>query len=256
VKTDTLRTVSDTCYNGTNGAIYLTTSGGNGPYTYSWPQLSGNTSDNATSLAAGTYTTVITDAHGCQETVTNTVTEPAQPLLTITPGDTLLSFGDTIVLSSQFGPASLGSPSSYLWTENNGGTLSCLNCPSPVMYSTDSLNVYTVQVTYNNNLCTATATRTIFVSQQDTFAVADAFSPNGDGKNDTYYILSKEVNSFHMDIYNRWGETVFTADDINQKWDGTFQGKPQPEGVYTVFFSMEYGKNKSVQKTSSLTLFR
>ena len=256
VKTDTLRTVSDTCYNGTNGAIYLTTSGGNGPYTYSWPQLSGNTSANATSLAAGTYTTVITDAHGCQETVTNTVTEPAQPSLTITPGDTLLSFGDTIVLSSHFGPASLGSPSAYVWTENNSGTLSCLNCPAPVLYSTDSFNVYTLQVTYNNNLCTTTATRTVFVSQQDTFAVADAFSPNGDGKNETYYILSKEVKSFHMDIYNRWGETVFTADDINQKWDGTFQGKPQPEGVYTIFFSMEYGKNKSVQKTATITLFR
>jgi gliding motility-associated-like protein len=255
IVTDTISTLSDTCFGGTNGAITLATTGGYGPYSYSWTQIPGNTSNAASSLAAGTYTTIVTDTHGCRDTVSYTITEPAQPELTILPNDTTLSYGDTIMLSSVFGPASLGTPSAYLWSDTNA-TLSCTTCPNPHMTSSDSTNTYYLQVTYNNKLCTMTAKTTIIVSQLDTFAVADAFSPNGDGKNDTYYIMAKEVRSFHMDIYNRWGQTVFSTDDITQAWDGTFKGQPQPEGVYSLFFALEYGKNKVMKKTASLTLLR
>lgn len=255
VSTDTTSVIKDTCYGGTNGAIFLTTSGGFGPYTYSWPQVSGNTGSSATSLAAGTYSTVITDAHGCQETVSYTVTQPAQPSLTILPFDTTLTFGDTIHLSPQFGPASLGSPNGYLWTDTNSA-LSCTTCAVPTVISTDSISAYSLQLTYNNGQCTITATTTVVVNQLDTFAVASAFTPNGDGMNDTYYIRSKNVKSFHMDIYDRWGQTVFSTNDITQGWDGTFKGTPQPTGVYTVFFSIEYGKNKSAERTAGITLLR
>ena len=247
--------VDDTCYGFSDGSILLTPTGGFGPYTYSWTQQPSNTTNQATSLAAGTYTAIVTDAHGCQETVTDSVGQPAQPVLAILPPDTTLRYGDTIQLSSDFGPASLGSPFSYLWTDTNS-TLSCTTCPMPMMSSNDSLNTYTLVVHYNNNFCTASATTTIIVSQQDTFAVGDAFSPNGDGKNDTYFIQAKEVKSFHMDIFDRWGQAVFSTDDITKGWDGTFKGTPQPTGVYMVFFSLQYSTNKSVQRTSSLTLFR
>src|SRR5208282_4201853 len=90
--------INDTCYGYTDGSIVLTTTGGFGPYTYSWQDISGNTTDSATSLGAGGYTTAITDAHGCLETVTDTVYQPAQPVLTILPPDTILSHGDTIHL--------------------------------------------------------------------------------------------------------------------------------------------------------------
>jgi gliding motility-associated-like protein len=256
VITDTVSTEQDTCYGSSNGAIYLTTNGGFGPYTYAWQNPASNTTDSATGLAAGSYTAVITDSHGCQETVTYTITQPEQPILSILPGDTTIGFGDTIQLFTQFGPASLGTPSVYSWTADPSGTLSCLNCPVPYMTSNDSINTYSVQVTYNNNLCTATATVTIKVTALDTFAVADAFTPNGDGINDKYIIQAKEVKNFHMDIFDRWGQTVFSTDDITQGWDGTYKGKPQPQGMYTVFFSLQYGQNKSVQKTSGLMLFR
>ena len=252
--------INDTCYGYADGSIALTTTGGFGPYTYSWPQLSGNSSNSASSLGAGSYTTVITDAHGCIETVSDTVNQPAQPILNILPPDTILSYGDTIQLISVFGPSSLGAPLSYLWTDTNS-TLSCLTCPNPMMHSTDSINTYWLQIYYNNNFCADSVYRTIRVEQLDSFGMGDAFSPNGDGLNDTYYVPVTNlsgVRSFRMDIYDRWGQLVYTSNDVTQGWDGKYKGTPQPEGVYVVFFSIEYGqyKYKSASRTTTLTLFR
>jgi gliding motility-associated-like protein len=175
--------------------------------------------------------------------------------LSILPADTTLTFGDTIQLYGVFGPASLGAPTAYLWADTNSA-LTCTTCASPRVISTDSISQYSLQLTYNNGLCTVSATTTVTVNQLDTFAVADAFSPNGDRKNDTYYIQSKQVKSFHMDIFDRWGQTVFSSDDITQGWDGNFKGVAQPTGVYTVYFSIVYGKDKSAQRTATITLFR
>jgi gliding motility-associated-like protein len=252
--------INDTCYGYTDGSIALTTTGGFGPYTYSWPQLPGNSANSATSLGAGGYSTTITDAHGCPETITDTVYQPAQPVLTIMPPDTILSHGDTIHLVPVFGPSSLGVPLTYLWTDTNA-TLSCLTCPNPVMSSTDTLNTYWLVITYNNNFCADSAYRTIRVGQLDTFAMADAFSPNGDGLNDLYFVPVSNiagVRSFHVDIFDRWGMLVYTSNDVTQGWDGTYKGTPQPQGVYVVFFSIEYGQYqiRSASRTTTVTLFR
>ena len=129
------------------------------------------------------------------------------------------------------------------------------------MHSTDSINTYWLQIYYNNNFCADSVYRTIRVEQLDSFGMGDAFSPNGDGLNDTYYVPVTNlsgVRSFHMDIYDRWGQLVYTSDDVTQGWDGKYKGTPQPEGVYVVFFSIEYGqyKYKSASRTTTLTLFR
>ncbi|WP_186280099.1 T9SS type A sorting domain-containing protein [Fluviicola chungangensis] len=63
------------CFGGNTGAINLTPTGGVGPYTYNWG--GGVTSEDRTSLTAGSYSVTITDANGCTGTVSPTVTQPA-----------------------------------------------------------------------------------------------------------------------------------------------------------------------------------
>jgi gliding motility-associated-like protein len=257
IAADTLYTVQNTCYDSSDGRIVLApTSGGTAPYTYAWPQVAGDQADSATGLAPGTYQVVITDAHGCSDTITTILTPAVQPVLTILPLDTTITLGDTIQLNSQFGPASLGTPT-YTWIDTTH-MLSCLTCPAPLTSPTDSVNTYILIATYNNH-CAVSVTDIIKVSQLDTFVIPTAFTPNGDGKNDTYYIIpgnANDVKSFHMDIYSRWGELVFTTDNINGQWDGTFKGKPQPSEIYTIYFNIEYGKNKSASRTASISLLR
>lgn len=59
------------------------------------------------------------------------------------------------------------------------------------------------------------------------------FSPNGDGDNDTWVVdglWSYPLNK--ITIFNRWGKTVFEADNYQNDWDGTYSGKALPEGTY------------------------
>ncbi len=65
-------------------------------------------------------------------------------------------------------------------------------------------------------------------------ALPDAFSPNGDSRNDTFYIPHLcPIYGYTIRIYNRWGQLVYESKDINTGWDGTYKGKPQPADSYT-----------------------
>lgn len=62
----------------------------------------------------------------------------------------------------------------------------------------------------------------------------NAFSPNGDGINDTFKAKAgaKSIVELNAAIYNRWGQMVFKFRDINDEWDGTYKGHPVKDGVY------------------------
>ncbi|KUG09048.1 hypothetical protein ASU33_19685 [Solirubrum puertoriconensis] len=78
------------CFGGSNGSINLTPTGGTGPYTYNWGSVS---TEDRTSLVAGTYTVTITDANGCTGTVSATVTQPPAPVSGTTVVTNIACFG-------------------------------------------------------------------------------------------------------------------------------------------------------------------
>jgi len=63
--------------------------------------------------------------------------------------------------------------------------------------------------------------------------VSDLMSPNGDGKND-FWIIHDPVDIAGCDVmvYNRWGQQVFSSNNYDNTWDGTYQGEPLPDGSY------------------------
>lgn len=69
--------------------------------------------------------------------------------------------------------------------------------------------------------------------------VPNAFTPNQDGVNDLFKQLDcATMLSFNMRIFNRWGEMMFETSDINQGWDGTYNGKQCEMGAYV--YVIEY----------------
>jgi gliding motility-associated-like protein len=63
--------------------------------------------------------------------------------------------------------------------------------------------------------------------------VPRVFTPNGDGTNDVLKPILVGIANFHyFNVYNRWGNLVFTTQDANQGWDGRFKGVPQPIESY------------------------
>lgn len=67
--------------------------------------------------------------------------------------------------------------------------------------------------------------------------IYNAFSPNGDGINDKLTVKSsatKGIVEFRAIIYNRWGQKLYEWTDINDGWDGTYNGSPVKQGTYFV----------------------
>lgn len=88
------------------------------------------------------------------------------------------------------------------------------------------------------------------------FFLPDAFTPNNDGRNDVLKLHGKNINLKVFAIYNRWGQEVFRTSNINNGWDGSFHGAPQPVGTY--FYHIRYTDNKGSDQLRSgdVTLLR
>ncbi|MES2689989.1 MAG: gliding motility-associated C-terminal domain-containing protein, partial [Bacteroidota bacterium] len=85
------------------------------------------------------------------------------------------------------------------------------------------------------------------------------FTPNNDGLNDHYVPVGNDVTDFKMDIYNSWGELVFTSHHINNGWNGSFKNKPSGDGVYVYQAAYSGYKNKRLQTfyvKGNITLMR
>lgn len=80
--------------------------------------------------------------------------------------------------------------------------------------------------------------------------VPTAFSPDGDGTNDVFKAEGCLPELFKLQVYNSWGQRVFYSENISKGWDGKFNGKPAPEGMYA--WSVEYtGSARSYQLNQS-----
>ena len=65
-----------------------------------------------------------------------------------------------------------------------------------------------------------------------TFFVPNAFTPNGDGRNDKFEPKMSNIVSYKLMIFNRWGERIFTSHDPSNQWDGTVNGREVQIDVY------------------------
>jgi gliding motility-associated-like protein len=81
--------------------------------------------------------------------------------------------------------------------------------------------------TYNTTLivhnifgCVDTITHQIVIDPEFTFFIPNAFSPNGDGINDYFYGKGVGIAKYELYVFDRWGNLIFFADDINKYWDG------------------------------------
>ncbi len=87
--------------------------------------------------------------------------------------------------------------------------------------------------------------------------VPNAFSPNGDGYNDVFGVISTQLNSYELFIYDRWGTRVFYAYNIKDVWDGTDGwGVPYPMGVYVYYIKGTFRNGEIFSKTGSVSLLR
>ena len=140
---------------------------------------------------------------------------------------------------------------------------SCSNpatCPDPVA-SPMATTTYTLTTTDARG-CTASDTITIFVDINCELFVPNAFSPNGDGKNDYLAVRGLCIKDIDFKIFNRWGNVVFATQDPKittdqtKGWNGSFEGKAMDPGVFFYTLHVTLLDNTTKTITGDITLVR
>ncbi len=122
---------------------------------------------------------------------------------------------------------------SYRWEPADG--LSDPAIADPVA-SPAGTTTYHVTVTDDKG-CSDTASITVNVTPQGSYLLPNAFTPNGDGRNDCFGLqrAARSVEKLEFSIFNRMGQLVFHTTNPGECWDGTFKGQQQPTGSYVYF---------------------
>ncbi|MFA8450082.1 MAG: choice-of-anchor L domain-containing protein [Bacteroidales bacterium] len=120
----------------------------------------------------------------------------------------------------------------------NGPTTSGSMEGTEVSYKFKEHGEFNIVLTITDeNECSSEYKLEFLVQKLSAFAwIPTAFTPNGDGKNDMFYVktMKKALDEFKMEIYNRWGELIYITTDPNAKWDGKVGGEYVDPGAYAV----------------------
>nr|WP_294857999.1 PKD domain-containing protein [uncultured Fluviicola sp.] len=197
------------------------------PSPYGWLETDGSVVlvKPATST---TYVVVGVDQYGCSDTASVRVNLFPSPFVQTNP-DVYAVFGETVQLNAVSNTAV-----SYVWSPAE--YLSCNVCQNPVTQP-DKPITYTVTI-YDINGCSATDQ--VHIYYDAIIYVPNTFTPNHNGTNETFFALGVNIRDFQLEIFNRWGELIYTGDALSQMWDGMYAGLPSPDGVYT--WKIEYSE--------------
>ena len=234
------------------------------PYNYVWtqtpegPNFLGNPNiQNPKFFSVGTYIYTVTvttdyitspDILHCVATDTERIVSyPPVTLINLTVDQTI-PFGSSIQLNADGAVR-------YTWTPPNG-TLDNPNINNPVATPVDSVTIYTV---YGMNLfgCLDSADIIIHLDMNVTEALPTAFTPNGDGLNDIFRLTKLKYQKLvEFSVFNRWGQKVFSTNNNEKGWDGTYQGVPQDMDVYHYLVIVAHPDGSNVVYKGDVTLIR
>ena len=181
-------------------------------------------------FSTNTYTVIGVDTNGCSDTNFIAVSVIPQPL-TAEAGADEKTCKKTFTLAANQ-PTNPGE--SGIWTSNSNATINTPNDPNTIV-SGLSLGENTFIWTIKNEWCPPN-TDTVIINVENCepdLIIPNVFTPNGDEMNDRFTIGTTNISFLSCDIYNRWGQKIYTWNGINGFWDGrTTSGTEIPDGTY------------------------
>lgn len=222
--------------------------------TYLWTPASGLSSATVSNPVATIGTnityTVTASLNGCVRTKSIVVTTKPNPAIKAGPDKTIVN-GDVIVLD---GVTANNNLQSILWSPAATVT-SGINTLSPNVKPSVT-TTYTLTVKDNNN-CTSTDDVVVNVIPY-CVKIMDAFTPNGDGVNDKWLVTSGGscTKQVMVNIYNRNGEQVYSNENYQNDWDGTYKGKVLPDATYYYVIRYKLINGNGIQLKGDVTILR
>ncbi len=198
-----------------------------------------------------TYYLTVTGSNGCVATDSMSV-DIQLPVVTM-----LDRLGDTIVIgeSSQVIVTTDQENAVLTWTPDLA-SISCLDCNNPIFNPEDDIEYY-LSVSDSLSCFTEDFIINIVVEEKFTLDVPSAFTPEGHEINRVVYVRGYGIRNLkEFTIFNRWGEKLFTTDDINQGWDGYYNGKLQAVDTYVYYVEAEMYDGSVQTKKGTILLMQ
>ena len=226
----TAQITDDGCENTCMGAIQLSINGGVAPYSYQWGGSVSSTSSLASNLCRGTYQVTVTDAVGCQGSLTVQVQGGGDVISDFSLSSDQIILPDGII---NFTNLSQGG-NSYIWFFDDFGTSTETN-PS-FDFSAWSPGAYYVCMEATSTMgCRDMHCRDLTIKEGLNVFVPNSFTPNLDGVNDIFFPVTSLVlagEEYEFSVFSRWGELLFSSEESNTGWDGKRNGKDVPSDMY------------------------
>lgn len=196
--------------------------------------------------SAGTYTVTVTATYRiCPDTTARTqVTVKPFPRIYLGRDTSMCPNAGPIVIGDI---ANAGNPN-LKWQWNTGdSTYKTLATQPGLYYATATLDG-------------CSASDSVDVRRDCYINIPNSFTPNNDGTNDYFFprqLLSQSLSAFRMQIFNRWGQSIFETTSVNGRgWDGKFNEVAQPQGVYIYLIDVVIGNNPPEHYQGNVTLLR
>ncbi|MEM0999600.1 MAG: PKD domain-containing protein [Bacteroidota bacterium] len=203
-----------------------------------------------------TYYVAVRDADGCLSPKTGIVAlVRPETNVELQVSNTTVEIPNAIVEFNLTGIFN-GALTSQTWDFGDGTTS---NAQQPVHeYSQEG--VYDITLSMVNEFgCASEQSWPLYieVTKLVNIFVPSAFTPNGDGINDEFNVVTRLITDFQIDIYDRWGKLTYSSENMNFRWTGVdASGQPLSEGVYTYVINAVEWDGSPVRKTGSITVLR
>jgi gliding motility-associated-like protein len=233
-----------------------------GQVIYNWDFGNGVKSNDSlptyTYTDPGTYdlTLTIYFIEGCTDTITISYPD----FITVYPSPTSAISVDpkttTIYASSITVNDLAADPTDRTYTFMGDGSL-YTNVRSVVHSYSDTGWFEVEHVVINTYDCPDTSRVMVRINPETLIFVPNAFTPDGDGKNEVFLTTAVGVKSYYFKIFSRWGEVLFETDNPEVGWDGNYpNGTAAPVGTYTWMVFAKDQEEKLIEKRGRLTLLR
>lgn len=242
-------TTPDYCGGLCVGTATAQVTGGTAPYSYSWSN--GNATSSIQHLCDGNYTVTVTDANGCTlpPVVATVVYIDSIPPLEVIPDSAVIYLGQSVNLQS-----TVAAGYTYNWQPPT--YLSNSAIANPVSTPTQDIQyILTITDQYGcTNSDTSIIHVLIYICDEPEIYIPNAFSPNGDNKNDVVYVYGDQIKELLFRIYDRWGEKVFETTKPGEGWDGTYKGKKVMPGVFVYYVEATCYNDEKFFKKGNITV--
>jgi gliding motility-associated-like protein len=197
------------------------------------------------------YFLSVVDTLGCPKTVTDSI------LVQVAPKPIILAGNDTVISSNQ--PLQLNARGGefYQWLPITGLSDPSIANPIAQLGSTIDSIIYRVRSDNGNSCYGEDFIKVLVYKGGPDIYIPSGFTPNGDGKNDLLRPIPIGIAQLtYFKLYNRWGQIIFSTNEIGKGWNGIFNGEQQPTGTYIFQAEGKDFTGKIIYKKGTAVLIR